>query len=134
VTSTKERKTKCDSKLIVCSQTNLKGTTLLSDSEIAQKSRDSILLIGRVLGGEVFFGSDPSRFRLNVSAGSQKKTIHKPEGRDKSRCALYYKRNLNVTIVKYILSLLGQTLSLFFFIYKIQCLGQTTVRVFGRCV
>jgi hypothetical protein len=34
----KERKKKCDSN----SQTNLKGTTLLSDSEMAQKSRDSI--------------------------------------------------------------------------------------------
>jgi len=48
-------------------------------------------------------------------AGSQKRAIHEPEGRDESRFALICKnseRNLNVTIVKYILSLLGQTLSL----------------------
>ena len=42
---TKERK-KRDSNHLLCSQTNLKGTTLLSDSVIAQKSRDSLLLIG----------------------------------------------------------------------------------------
>ena len=36
-------------KHIVCLQTNLKGTTLLSDSEMAQKSRDSILLIGAIV-------------------------------------------------------------------------------------
>jgi hypothetical protein len=46
MTSTKERKNKCDSKHNVFSHTNLKGSTLLSDSEITQKSRDSILLIG----------------------------------------------------------------------------------------
>jgi CO dehydrogenase/acetyl-CoA synthase epsilon subunit len=50
--TTKERKKKCDSNHILCSQTNMKGTTMLSDSEMAQKSRDSILLMGaRVLGG-----------------------------------------------------------------------------------
>ena len=53
-----------------------------------------------------------SRFKLNVSAGSQKRTIHKPEGKDESRFSLKSKRNINVTIVKYILSLFGQTLSL----------------------
>jgi hypothetical protein len=43
---TKERKNNCDSNHIVCSQTNLKGTTLLSDSEITQKSRDSGPTVG----------------------------------------------------------------------------------------
>jgi len=62
-----------------------------------------------------------SRFKLNVSAGSQKRTIHKPEGKEESRFSLKSKRNINVTIVKYILSLLGKIVSL---------LG----RAFGRCV
>jgi hypothetical protein len=37
-----------------------------------------------------------SRFRLNVSAGSQKRAIHEPEGRDESRFASKLKRNLDV--------------------------------------
>jgi hypothetical protein len=53
LTIIKERKNKCDSKHIMCSQTNLKGTTLLSDSEMAQKSRDSMLLIGARVRGEI---------------------------------------------------------------------------------
>jgi len=40
-----------------------------------------------------------SRFKLNVSAGSQKRTIHEPEGKDESRFSLKSKRNINVTIV-----------------------------------
>ena len=50
---------------------------------------------------------------LYVSAGSQKRTIHEPEGRDESRSALKLKRNLDVTIAKHILSLFGQIVSLF---------------------
>ena len=52
-----------------------------------------------------------SRSKLSVSAGSQKRTIHEPEGRDETRFELKVKRNLDVTIVKYILSLLGQIVS-----------------------
>jgi hypothetical protein len=33
-----------------------------------------------------------SRFKLNVSAGSQKRTIHKPEGRNESRFSLMSKK------------------------------------------
>ena len=55
---------------------------------------------------------EESFVRLNVSAGSQKRAIHEPEGRDESRLKLKLKRNLDVTIVKYILSLLGQIVSL----------------------
>jgi len=63
-------------------------------------------------------------FKLNVSAGSQKRTIHKPEGKDESRFSLKIKRNINVTIVKYILSLFGQTLSLF---GQTNCVGLRTL-------
>ena len=49
---------------------------------------------------------------LNVSAGSQKRAIHEPEGRDESRFALKLKRNLDVTIVKYILSLWTNTVTI----------------------
>jgi hypothetical protein len=56
-----------------------------------------------------------SCFKLNVSAESQKRTIHvfhELEGRDESRFALKSKKKhrleLQVTIVKYILSLLGR--------------------------
>ena len=42
-----------------------------------------------------FLLSPRSRFRLNVSAGSQKRAIHEPEGRDESRLALKLKRTLN---------------------------------------
>jgi len=65
-----------------------------------------------------------SRFRLNVSAGSQKRAIHEPEGRNESRFSLISKRNLNVTTVKYILSLLGQTLSL---LGQANCVGLRTL-------
>ena len=61
-----------------------------------------------------------SRFKLNVSAGSQKRTIHvfhELEGSDESRFALKSKQKLRlelqVTIVKYILSLFGQIVSLY---------------------
>jgi hypothetical protein len=71
-----------------------------------------------------------SRFKLNVSAGSQKRTIHvfhEPEGRVVSRFALKNKKKhrleLQVTIVRYILSLLGQTLSL---LGQLICLGLRT--------
>ena len=50
---------------------------------------------------------------LSIRVGSQKRAIHEPEGRDESRLALKLKINLDFTIVKYILSLFGQTLSLF---------------------
>jgi hypothetical protein len=58
------KKKKCDSNHILCSQINLKGTTLLSDSEMAQKSRDSILLIGARVPGSI---SDEGR-RLPVAS------------------------------------------------------------------
>ena len=41
-----------------------------------------------------------SRFKLNVSAGSQKRTIHKPEGRNESRFSFKRKRNIKRHIVK----------------------------------
>ena len=44
---------------------------------------------------------NPPRFTLNVSAGSQKRAIHEPEGRDESRLALKLKRTLNVTVLIY---------------------------------
>jgi len=65
-----------------------------------------------------------SRFKLNVSAGSQKRTIHKPEGKDESRFSLKSKKNRNVTIVKYILSLLGQIVSL---LGQTNCVGLRTL-------
>ena len=65
-----------------------------------------------------------SRFKLNVSAGSQKRTIHKPEGKDESRFSLKSKKNRNVTIVKYILSLLGQIVSL---MGQTNCVGLRTL-------
>ena len=71
-------------------------------------------------GAESFW----SRFKLSVSAGSQKRTIHKPEGKDESRFSLKSKRNRNVTIVKYILSLLGQIVSL---LGQTNCLGLRTL-------
>jgi hypothetical protein len=61
-----------------------------------------------------------SRFQLNVTAGSQNRAIraiNEPEGRDESRFALKIKKKfrleLQVTIVRYILSLFGQIVSLF---------------------
>jgi len=65
-----------------------------------------------------------SRFKLNVSAGSQKRTIHEPEGKDESHLSLKSKRNRNVTIVKYILSLLGQIMSL---LGQTNCVGLRTL-------
>jgi len=65
-----------------------------------------------------------SRFKLNVSAGSQKRTIHKPEGKDEFRFSLKSKRNRNVTTVKYILSLLGQIVSL---LGQTNCVGLRTL-------
>ena len=78
-----------------------------------------------------------SRFKLNVSAGSQKRTIHKSEGRNESRFSSISKnskRNLNVTIVKYILSLFGQIVSLF---GQTNCVGLRTLcqkRLLGKKV
>jgi hypothetical protein len=56
----------------------------------------------------------PPRSRLDsTSRREAKRGKSTNQGRDESLFALKIKRNLDVTIVKYILSLFGQTLSLF---------------------
>jgi hypothetical protein len=70
-----------------------------------------------------------SRFKLNVSAGSQKRKIHKPEGRNESRFSLKSKRNRKR---KYILSLFGQTR--FYLDKSCHYSDKQTVWAFGRCV
>jgi hypothetical protein len=51
IDSPKERIKKCDSNRILCVKYKLEGTKYKLTTEIAQKSRDSMLLIGaRVLG------------------------------------------------------------------------------------
>jgi hypothetical protein len=91
----------------------LEGNTLLSsDSVMAQKSR--------------------SRFKLNVSAGSQNRAIraiHEPEGRDESCVALKLKRNLD-------LNCKSRSLSIFCLYWDKHCpyWDNQTVWAFGRSV